>query len=97
MASEGQKGVTDAIPEFGVLSNTRSVDKRRPTLDMSCLRGPKSPRERLDPVVAGNEGLRRACVCLAYWPERPGRDCTELGTLGWAGPAIFHTQAKPCP
>lgn len=35
--SEGQKAVADAIPGLGALTETRSVGKRRPTLDTSGL------------------------------------------------------------
>lgn len=44
-------------------------------------------------MVAGNEGLRRACVRLASWPERTEGSCIDLGALGWAGAAVFHTRA----
>lgn len=45
-------------------------------------------------MVAGNEGLRRASVRLASWPEGTEGSCIDLGALGWAGAAVFHTRAN---
>lgn len=45
-------------------------------------------------MAIGNEGPRRAWVHLAYWPERTGSSCTDLGAPGWAGAAVFHTRAN---